>query len=123
MQFLAEQLVNNLNLARQQAILESSTLGLKIDNTSYQILKFQDNKGWNTISNKGIFKLYYFPKNTVITLKTNHRPAQGAPAIVITSSGDMTPFTLEFGTDKEKGIVKLTGSHDGSLNFTMAKPQ
>ncbi|HAU0871584.1 TPA: prepilin-type N-terminal cleavage/methylation domain-containing protein [Legionella pneumophila] len=122
-QFSAEQLANTLSLAQQQAILESSTLGLKIDNTSYQILKFQDQAGWNPISNKGIFKLYNFPKNVVISLKTNQKHTRGYPAIIIAPSGDMTPFTIEFGTDKEKWIAKLTGSHNGDLDFTMAKSQ
>lgn len=122
-QFSAEQLANTLSLAQQQAILETSTLGLRINNTSYQILKFQDKTGWNPISNKGIFKVHYFPKNTVIHLKTSYKPVQGTPAILITSSGDMTPFTLEFGTDKEKWMARLTGSHDGNLNFTTAKSQ
>ena len=119
--FSAEQLVNTLKLAQQQAILETSTMGLRIDNTSYQILRFQDSSNWEPISNKGIFKINYFPKNTVITLKTNNKTPRGSPSIVINSSGDMTPFTLDFGTNKEKMMTVLTGRHDGSLNFSTAK--
>lgn len=118
MLFAAEQLENTLQLAQQQAILESSTLGLRIDNTSYQILKFQNSSGWMPIANKGIFKAYYFPKNTVITLKTNIKATQGVPSIIINASGDMTPFTLNFGTSKENTIAVLTGSHNGNLSFT-----
>lgn len=116
--FSAEQLVNTLRLAQQQSILETSTLGLHIDTNSYQVLRFDESSHWQPISNKGIFKVNYFPQNTLITLVTNSKPLRGAPEIIINSSGDMTPFTLSFGTNKETVITVLTGTHDGSLNFS-----
>lgn len=123
--FSAEQLVNTLRLAQQQALLESSTLGLNIstntNNSSYQILKFQNSSAWGPISNKGIFKVNYFPKHTMITLKTQYKPAPGAPAIIINASGDMTPFTLTFKTDKDTPVTILTGRHDGSLILNAAQ--
>ena len=118
--FSADQLVNTLRMAQQQAILETSTLGLRIDSHSYQILRFENSSKWEPISNRGIFKVNYFPQNTVITLKTNTKPLNGSPAIVINSSGDMTPFTLDFGTNKEIMTV-ITGTHDGSLKLSAAK--
>lgn len=121
--FAADQLGNTLKLAQQQAILEQSTLGLKIDNTSYQIVKLHNSSEWKPISNKGVFKVNYFPKNTVMTLKTNNKIAPGAPAIIINSSGDMTPFSIEFGFNKENTITKLNGSHNGTLNFITTTPK
>jgi general secretion pathway protein H len=121
--FSAEQLANNIRLAQQQAILESTTLGVRIDSNSYQILKFNNQSKWGAISNKGVFKVNYFPPKTVITLKTNNKPAQGAPAIVINSSGDITPFTISFSTNKEDVLTILTASHDGTLTFSAAKPK
>ncbi|BCA95302.1 type II secretory pathway protein LspH [Legionella antarctica] len=120
--FSADQLVNTLKLAQQKAILETSTLGLRIDNTSYQILRFRNISGWEPISNKGVFKVNYFPKNTFITLKTNNKPHPGAPPIIINSSGDMTPFTLGFGTNKDI-IITLRGTHNGNLSFSTANPK
>lgn len=121
--FSADQLVNTLRLAQQQAILETSTLGLNIDKTSYQILRFENSTTWKPISNKGIFKVNYFPPNTIITLKTNSNPPLGSPSIIINASGDMTPFTLTFGTNKETVLTVLTGSQDGTLKFSTAKTQ
>lgn len=65
--FAAEQLVNTLQLAQQQAILETSTLGLRINNESYQILQLQNNSQWKPISNKGVFKVTYFLKTRILT--------------------------------------------------------
>lgn len=121
--FSAEQLTNNLKLAQQQAILETSTLGLRIDSAGYQIMRYQNSSQWQPISNKGIFKVNYFPKNSVVILKTNTKPAQGTPAIIINSSGDMTPFTLEFGANKEHIVAVLTGTHDGTLTISTGKPK
>ncbi|WP_045095333.1 GspH family T2SS minor pseudopilin variant LspH [Legionella fallonii] len=121
--FSAEQLASTLKLAQQQAILETSTLGLRIDNNSYQILKFQNSSTWAPLPNKGIFKITYFPKNTVITLKTSNKSSPGYPSIIINSSGDMTPFTLGFGTNKETIMTLLIGNHNGSLTFSSAKPK
>jgi general secretion pathway protein H len=118
--FAAEQLVSNLRLAQQKAIIETATLGLRIDTNSYQILQLQNNNQWKPISNKGIFKVTYFPKNTLITLKINNHPLIGMPAIIINSSGDLTPFTLSFGSNKENQIAVLTGRRNGDLKFKAA---
>lgn len=120
-QFAAEQLVNTLKLSQQKAILETSTLGLRIDSKSYQILRFENVSSWRPISDKGVFKVNYFPKNTIITLKTTNKAAPGSPAIIINSTGDMTPFTLEFGTNKDNMLTLLTGGQDGSLTFSGIK--
>lgn len=119
--FSAEQLASTLKLAQQQAILETSTLGLRIDNNGYQILKFQNPSSWVPISNKGIFKFTYFPKNTVLTFKTNTKFSPNSPAIIINASGEMTPFTLGFSTNKETVMTLLIGNRDGSLAFSSAK--
>lgn len=121
--FSIEQLANTLKLAQQQAILESSTLGLRIDNQSYQILKFNNQSDWSPISNKGIFKANYFPKNTLINMKINNKPVPGTPNIVINPSGDMTPFSISFGTDKDKMDFTLNGTHDGRINLIVIKPK
>lgn len=120
-QFAAEQLANTIRLAQQQAILESSTMGLRVDSSSYQILKLQDATEWSAVSNKGIFKINYFPKNTVITLKTKNKPVQGVPVIIIHSSGDITPFTMVFSTIKEEMITTLSATPNGTLSFSSAK--
>lgn len=119
--FFMEQLVNTLRLSQQKAILETSTLGLRIDNTSYQILKYNNENNWSPISNTGIFKATYFPKNTVIILDTHTKTPKGLPAIIINSSGDMTPFTLSFGANKDTIDTSITGTHDGRLNLNVIK--
>lgn len=117
-QFAAEHLINALKLAQQQAILESRTFGLQLDNTSYQVVKFQPKVNqWRPVADKGIFKRTYFPKNTVIKLKTDTKSPLGAPTILIHASGDMTPFTLSLGTEREPNLVSITALHNGNMTL------
>lgn len=118
--FAAEQLRSSLRLAQEQSILKTATMGVRIDNTSYQIVKFQESSGWSNNNNKGIYKTVLFPNNTVINLKTDHKPKNKEPEIIINTSGDMTPFTLVFGSTSKPVITTLTGSLTGSLSFKKA---
>ncbi|WP_058477450.1 type II secretion system minor pseudopilin GspH [Legionella steigerwaltii] len=119
--FSAEQLVNTIRLAQQQAILETGTLGLRIDNASYQVLQLNNNTQWRPISEKGVFKMTYFPQDAHITLKTNHSTPAGAPAIIISASGDMTPFTLNFGSKQDHNLASLIGKRNGELQLNVVQ--
>lgn len=114
--FSAEQLINTLNLGQQQAVLESGTLGLRIDNTGYQMLQ-RTNAQWVPISNTGVFKMTYFPKGTRITLKTNVPMPRGAPSIILNSSGSMTPFILSLARNEEAPSAVLIGKNNGELSL------
>lgn len=115
--FAAEQLINTIKLAQQKAILESSTLGLNLEKSSYRLFKFVNNTEWKPISDKGIFRTHYLPNQTVIKLKSNTPIYHNAPEIIITPSGDMTPFTLDFINNKEKWTSQIVGSHNGFLQL------
>ncbi|WP_182349834.1 type II secretion system minor pseudopilin GspH [Legionella resiliens] len=117
--FSAEQLVNTLRLAQQQAILGTSTLGLRIDNNGYQVFQLYNNAQWKPISDKGVFKMTYFPQDTRIILKTSSSTPVGVPPIIISASGDMTPFTLNFGSKQDNNLALLIGKRNGELQFNV----
>lgn len=113
--FSAEQLVNTMKLAQQEALLNSGTLGLKINNKGYQILEFNPSGSWQPLSNKALFKAHSFPENTIVTLETKGQVSSNLPEVIINCTGDMTPFTLKMGTSDKKTILIIIGSHNGSL--------
>lgn len=119
--FSADQFAHTIRLAQQKAILETSTLGIKVDPNGYQILKYQPNSQWTPISNRGIFKFNYFPKSAQVSLKSEAKLTHGGPNIILSTSGEMTPFTLEFKTVRNEPVALLTGSYNGNLNFTSAQ--
>ena len=110
----AEQFINNVKLVQQQAILDSSTLGIRFNHNSYQIVRFQVPASWTSMPANSIFHRHPFPKGLVIHWRgiTTQR---GAPAIIIYSSGDMTPFTLDIGTTKHTSIGTVSGSSNGAM--------
>lgn len=116
--YAAEQVEYTIKLAQQQAIFENSTLGLKIDNTSYQLLKFQSTSKWGPVpSRHSLFKIHYLPKNIVVTLKTKMKINFNEPGIVINPAGETNSFTLNFGTKKEPNIAVLIGKGNGDLTL------
>jgi general secretion pathway protein H len=119
--FSAEQLVSTLRMAQQRSLLESSTLGVRIDDHGYQILKWGNNSRWQVIANKGLFKEHAFPEHTLIHLKTNLPSANNDPKIIIDATGAITPFTLSFSTEKEE-ITTLQGIGNGQIIFRKTKP-
>lgn len=120
LQFAAEQLANKLKLVQQQAILESTTYGMNIDSKNYQFFKFSDNSVWTSLNNKGIYKITYFPQNSYVHLKTTTPTSQNTPTIIIHSSGEMTPFILNFGSDKNTINTVLQANAQGELSFKAA---
>lgn len=113
--FSAEQLSTTLKMAQQQAILESSTLGLKINAKGYELLKFNNAGVWNPVSKNALFKFHYFPENTVVHIEAGKHMAGGFPEIIINSTGDMTPFNIKIGTSQNDNLAVLSGSHNGII--------
>lgn len=110
----AEQFINYTKLAQQQAILESSTLGIRINSTHYEILHFYPPDSWRPMA-KSIFKPQRFPANAVVYLAegVNH-----FPQIIISPTGNLTPFMLHFNSTHHTPIVEILGKSDGSMMLT-----
>jgi general secretion pathway protein H len=118
----AEQLQNMIKLAQQQAILEAGTLGMDITKTSYQVYRFIPPSTWTPISKRNIFKSHTFPKDTLVRLNIPFKAPNNVPDIVINATGDLTPFTLELGTQKTPTLVTITGQQNGNLELRQANP-
>ncbi len=112
----AEQFTNYVKLAQQQAILETCTLGIRVEKDGYQALRFRAPDQWSPIRTSRIFHLQHFPSALVIHWKSVGKK-QNSPAIVINSSGDMTPFELDFGSSKQPTIITLKGENNGTLHL------
>lgn len=120
--FEAEQLRNLIKLAQQQAILESGTLGLSIRQGSYQVYRFIPPSTWQPLTKPYIFKAHTFPKETSVRLILSFSPSGNAPDIIINATGDLTPFSLELGTNTHPAQVTLSGEQNGNLELKQAKP-
>lgn len=115
--FAVEQLNNDLKLAQQQAILNTSTLGMLIDKNSYQILEF--NSSWKPMTAKP-FRRKYLPKKTIIRLITAVNSKTGTPQVIINTAGDFTPFKLNFSTKKSGLLIQIYTDPSGELQMRQA---
>lgn len=114
----AEHFVNYVKLVQQEATLESATLGISFNQTSYQVLRFKTGKGWQAMSAKGIFRSQNFPKDTLVRIETAIKGTK-TPQIIINASGDMTPFKLHIGSNRQDTIIQVNGEHNGSITLKM----
>lgn len=113
----SDQFVNTLRLAQQQSVLESSTLGILIQDNSYQIYRFYPPAQWKAISDRGVFGKQYFPADTSLQLISNIETPGATPEIIIHASGDMTAFQLNIGIKDNPPLKTLIGRHDGLLTY------
>lgn len=114
----AEQFVNDVKLAQQQAILGTDTLGIHINQTHYEVMRFKAPKHWQAVAN-GFFHPQKFPKNAVVHLE-NKGILSGEPQIIINASGDMTPFKLIFRSLNKIDVVEVVGEHNGDVMVHLA---
>ena len=110
----AEQFVNYVKFVQHQAILESSTLGITLNNNNYQVLRFQSTLTWQGMPNRSIFHQQHFPYGAIVRLENNTAKSRN-PQIIINSSGDMTAFILNLSTNKEATIAKVIGNSNGEV--------
>lgn len=110
-----EQFVNFVNLTEQQAILETNTLGIFVDSTSYQVYRLTENGTWNIFPSNSIFRRYYFPAQATLKLDSDIS-SSNSPQIIVNESGDMNPFQLTV-LLKNKEITRVIGEHNGNMHI------
>jgi general secretion pathway protein H len=110
----AEHFVNYVKLTQQQAILEAGTLGIKLQPTGYQVLRYSSDGLWNQMPDKSIYAYQSVPSNAKIEWKSTIK-SNKSPNIVINASGDMSPFTVTFTKVNKQPIISVKGMHDGQL--------
>ncbi|KTD36234.1 general secretion pathway protein LspH [Legionella nautarum] len=111
----AEQFSSYVKLVQQQAILETNTLGISLTNEGYTTYRFESG-GWRIMSAKSIFHWRSFPnKISVIFRQGGSRNRLKNPDIIITPSGDMSEFIIDFGTAANPQVVSLFGKTDGRI--------
>lgn len=111
----AERFTHTLNLARHQAILDSSTLGIKFNGHEYQIVQFIPPNQWRSISERGVFAKHSFPKNSQLGFDSAYKKVAKLPEIIIHPSGDQTPFKLQLGSKKQFPLASIQGFNNGEL--------
>lgn len=127
---VAEQLRDGIMTARQHAILMPDVLGLKITRDGYQYYHYvRDKKGvhWQVLKKGGLSHPDIFKQHRVLAkltrwnddrslMELEHRDAS-SKMIVISSSGDVMPFTIVLMDGKHSVVYQLRMDDAGMMTL------
>ena len=95
----ADELTETISLAEEQALLESTVLGLSISEQRLQFNALSDTNGnqrWLPLQTKTL-KQFHVPTGVQLSVEINNaiKPiSHNDPQIIISASGELTPFTI-----------------------------
>ena len=118
---VARELTALMQLARQQAVFSSSTLGLQLEGNRYHFLKLTNNH-WEDLSKTDLFwREQVIPDNVMFNLQVEQPNAQQqngiAPPIIFYSSGEVTPFHLIIERKDGNSRYTIEGTFAGSIHL------
>lgn len=117
---LANQLTRLITLAEQEAMLRPATLALGFNNHHFQFLHYipstSDENPWQTMASKSL-GLHRIPDHIQIMLYVNnqHTPLDNKPRILISESGDITPFIITIAKIGDKPSYIVRGEASGKV--------
>lgn len=117
-----------MQTASEQAVLNNLELGLQLEEDGYQFVAFQDDTGDWKASDERIFRHRSFPDWLVITEyiesdtpKLASEEDKLLPDVVFFSSGETTPFEIEFTVGSNSDYLHVIAS-DGVSALEWRKP-
>lgn len=124
----AQRLSAIIGQAREDAMLLGRDVGLRIDATGYDFLRYDGRSGrWQLLGGDPLLRERSLPEGVYAALRLEARDVQlplrsasserqpPMPQVVIQASGDLVPFEIVLrreGTEEER---RITGSVDGTL--------
>lgn len=122
---LANQLTRIITLGEEEAMLRPATLSLVLTTTTFQFYLFQEpQKTWRALSEQPL-GLHHIPSNTQITLKIQDKtiPLDGKPQLIISASGEITPFIILIGKKAAKPFYAVIGEGNGNVHSELFHEQ
>jgi general secretion pathway protein H len=115
--------VSLTELAQEEALLRSEIIGIAIEEDVYHFLRRVEN-GWEPIDDK-LFRDRKLAESLRLKLAMAEdfqgmdmdEQEKETPDIVLLSSGELTPFELEFSSSLIEDSFRITGEANGSLTL------
>lgn len=107
----AEYFISFFGLVKKEAMLEARPLAIQITKNKYRVLELKKNN-WKTLQDK-IFTSRKLPNGTLLFLYVNSNSKRDL--IIIYPAGNITPFKLKFGKDKNHIFATIIGKRSGSI--------
>lgn len=116
---LSQQLINLITLAEQEALLRPATLGLGFNKNSWQFYEFKPKEKnhkstWVTLTTSPL-NPRNLPNNLQVRVKLNNEIAAAQPQIIISPSGDVSPFIILIGPIGKTPFYQISETNNGEL--------
>jgi general secretion pathway protein H len=108
----ANELTQIVTLAEEQAMLQPMVLGLSFNERSMQFSSFKNT--WRPLQDAQ-FSKHGIPNNIQINVQGG---AKSGPEIIISSNGDITPFTIYLSQKGKEPRYVIKGEADGTVTNT-----
>lgn len=120
-EYLANNLAHIITLAEEEAMLRPATLGLAFTSHSFQFFEYHNKADKNAIHwqplTDSIFGLHHISKNIEIILFVQNKKIDlnGKPQVIISTSGDIAPFTIWLGRKDQPPSYEVIGYPNGNV--------
>jgi general secretion pathway protein H len=128
MQQEAERLQAILLQSREDAIMQSRDLGMRLDETDYEFLEYDGRTGkWVAVENDPLLRARTLPEGLRLGLRVEDRAVQLktmqpatdrdpiSPQIVLQASGELAPFDLLLSRDGTDQQRRISGTLEGTI--------
>lgn len=111
----AEAFAQFVELVHDQALLESSTLKIQLSNTSYSAQRLNTKHRWQPLHPSHNHQPTLPTKTRITVAYGSNKPDH--LVITMSGSGDMTPFKVYFGTEKQAHLAAVSADENGQVIF------
>jgi general secretion pathway protein H len=130
MQQEAERLQAILLQAREDAILQSRDIGMRLDEAGYEFLAYDGRvERWNAVADDPLLRARSLPEGLRLSLRLEDRnvqlkPRQPAtdrdpilPQVILQGSGELVPFDVSLARDGTEEQRRVGGTVDGKIEI------
>ena len=136
MQQEAERLQAILVQAREEALMQSRDIGLRMDGTSFEFLEYDGrNERWRTVVGDPLLRERTLPEGLRLSLRledrdvrleprqpeTDQNPIQ--PQVILLASGELVPFDIGFARDGTDEQRRVSGTVEGRIELDDETPR
>jgi len=130
MQQQAERLQAILMQSREDAVLQSRDIGLRLDETGYEFLAYDSrDERWNAVEDDPLLRPRELPEGLRLSLRLEDRAVQLKPRepatdrdpilpqVVLQASGDLVPFDVQLARDGTEERRRVSGTIEGRIEL------
>lgn len=104
-----------VSLVHERALLESSTLRIHLTPLQYSAERLDLKQHWQPLQSS-FYRKHALPEKTKLLITYGNKTSDHL-FIIISGSGDMTPFQVSFGSPDRAQLATVSGDANGAISF------